>query len=150
MERRRFLGWVGVGFLASSLPVVIAACEGDKGEPQAQQGDSDSSASNAPREDGFQEVGTVEELEQKGKIKYAAADVMVVRDPDTKELSAVNLKCTHQGCSVDWDTEANGFACPCHGSKFAVDGSVTNPPADKPLTTYEAKEEEGSVLVKVI
>ena len=41
-------------------------------------------------------------------------------------------KCTHKGCAVN--KIANGtIDCPCHGSKFNLDGTVAHGPATKPL-----------------
>jgi cytochrome b6-f complex iron-sulfur subunit len=45
-------------------------------------------------------------------------------------LSAV---CTHLGCLTAWKPEENRIACPCHGSKFNIDGVKTDGPAPKPL-----------------
>jgi nitrite reductase/ring-hydroxylating ferredoxin subunit len=50
---------------------------------------------------------------------------------DAAGVFAVSTICTHLGCIVK--KEAAGFACPCHGSKFALDGSVTKGPAPKAL-----------------
>lgn len=46
-------------------------------------------------------------------------------------FSALSLVCTHLGCTVEQN--ADGFICPCHGSRFDADGNVTHRPADKPL-----------------
>jgi nitrite reductase/ring-hydroxylating ferredoxin subunit len=44
---------------------------------------------------------------------------------------AVSTVCTHLGCIVN--IHPDGFECPCHGSRFAVDGSVTKGPAPRAL-----------------
>jgi hypothetical protein len=41
--------------------------------------------------------------------------------------------CTHVGCHVHWNTLEVCWDCPCHGSHFAVDGTVLNAPAIHPL-----------------
>ena len=46
-------------------------------------------------------------------------------------FSALSLVCTHLGCTVEAKPE--GFACPCHGSRFDPNGKVTRGPADQPL-----------------
>jgi len=46
------------------------------------------------------------------------------------ERSAV---CTHVGCIIHWNSFEKCWDCPCHGSQFAVDGSVLNGPAVSPL-----------------
>jgi cytochrome b6-f complex iron-sulfur subunit len=48
-------------------------------------------------------------------------------------FSALSLVCTHLGCTVE--SHADGFACPCHGSRFDLQGSVTRGPAGKPLNS---------------
>jgi nitrite reductase/ring-hydroxylating ferredoxin subunit len=55
--------------------------------------------------------------------------VAVLRDGDG--VYAVSLVCTHLGCIVK--PTASGFECPCHGSRFGRDGSVTKGPAPKAL-----------------
>ncbi|NEO24630.1 MULTISPECIES: Rieske (2Fe-2S) protein [unclassified Moorena] len=148
MDRRKFMGWFGVGALATYLPVALAACSPEPSPPQATEKESPK-IDKSVREDGFQAVGTVQELEDKGKISDKIADILVVRNLSNNSLVAVNPRCTHQGCSVDWKQEDKIFNCPCHGSKFDLDGKVTKGPADKPLTSYETKEEDNLVLVKV-
>ena len=61
--------------------------------------------------------------------------VALYRDAD--RVYAISTICTHLGCVVKpVDT---GFDCPCHGSKFARDGTVLKGPAPAPLPWYELK-----------
>ena len=50
---------------------------------------------------------------------------------DEGGVFAISTVCTHLGCIVK--PTAEGFECPCHGSRFAADGSVTRGPAPQPL-----------------
>lgn len=50
---------------------------------------------------------------------------------DAEGVYAVSSICTHLGCIVK--TAPGGFECPCHGSHFSAEGSVTKGPAPKPL-----------------
>lgn len=60
MNRREFFGWVGLGAIATSLPVAMAACSSQS---------TPSKLTNAPsRPDGFKAIGTLAELDQKGHI----------------------------------------------------------------------------------
>ena len=49
---------------------------------------------------------------------------------------AISSVCTHLGCVVAHN-EGEGFACPCHGSRFAPDGSVVGGPAPAALPWLE-------------
>jgi Rieske Fe-S protein len=50
---------------------------------------------------------------------------------DAEGVYAISTVCTHLGCIVK--PSAEGFECPCHGSRFAPDGEVRKGPAPRPL-----------------
>ncbi|WP_041294774.1 Rieske 2Fe-2S domain-containing protein [Isoptericola variabilis] len=54
------------------------------------------------------------------------------RDP-SGVLTAVSARCTHLGCLVHFNDAETAWECPCHGSRFAVDGAVLQGPANSPL-----------------
>lgn len=56
----------------------------------------------------------------------------VYRDDDGS-LSTVSATCTHLGCLVAFNDAERTWECPCHGSRFAPDGSVLQGPANAPL-----------------
>ncbi|MEK7751654.1 MAG: Rieske (2Fe-2S) protein [Acidobacteriota bacterium] len=55
---------------------------------------------------------------------------------EDRGFHAISSVCTHLGCVVT-HTEGEGFACPCHGSLFSVDGSVVSGPAPAGLPWLE-------------
>lgn len=81
-------------------------------------------------------VGTEKLLEQE--------NVYVFRDE--KGIYAVSAVCTHLGCTVS--RSAEGFACPCHGSKFGPSGKVLGGPAPRPLPWLEVgRAADGQLVV---
>jgi glycine/D-amino acid oxidase-like deaminating enzyme/nitrite reductase/ring-hydroxylating ferredoxin subunit len=48
-------------------------------------------------------------------------------------LHGVSLRCTHLGCLVNFNAAERSWDCPCHGSRFDVDGAVLEGPATRPL-----------------
>jgi menaquinol-cytochrome c reductase iron-sulfur subunit len=63
-------------------------------------------------------------------------------------VTAFSATCPHLGCSVDGAKD--GFACPCHGSSFALDGRVRGGPAPRGLDPLEVNVSgpERAVLVR--
>lgn len=154
MNRREFSNLFGLGLIATSLPVAIAACKSEDTISDAPTESTPAPAATkideTPRDDGFAALGTVADLDANGylgKKSFIAGPVIVIRDPANADgIIALNSMCTHQGCGVEW--KDNAFACPCHGSKFNTDGSVANGPATEPLAPYEAIIDGDLVLVK--
>lgn len=63
-------------------------------------------------------------------------DLYVTRVSNTSAI-AVSTVCTHQGCQINaYDANSQEYACPCHGSVFASDGTVVQGPASQALTSY--------------
>jgi cytochrome b6-f complex iron-sulfur subunit len=145
MDRRSFINLVGLGAIATSLPVALAACsakETTKMAPVAGQPASE-----------FKSMGTLAELDKKGFLlnkETAGSPVLVVRDSsDASKVIAVNPTCSHEKCIVDWQGDRKAFECACHGAKFSATGELVKGPATKALATYAAKVEGGSVMVKL-
>lgn len=57
--------------------------------------------------------------------------VFVVRRQNN--LYALVAICTHLGCVPPWRQNEGLFHCPCHGSKFSIEGDVLRGPAREPL-----------------
>lgn len=58
----------------------------------------------------------------------------------------LSATCTHLGCTVQWNAQAGEFQCPCHGGRFAPDGTVLGGPPPKPLRRLEASVRDGQVV----
>ncbi len=66
-------------------------------------------------------------------IRHGRKKVGVYRD-DAGAFHQVSATCTHLGCVVAWNPLEKSWDCPCHGSRFDVDGTVLNGPATTPLS----------------
>ena len=52
----------------------------------------------------------------------------------TEELYyAVELRCPHLGCRLEWNPDDKSWDCPCHGSRFDVQGRCLTEPAQTDL-----------------
>jgi len=64
---------------------------------------------------------------------------------DASGVFALSTVCTHLGCIVK--KEGAGFSCPCHGSKFTLDGTVAKGPAPKALAWLSVTKIAGGYVV---
>ena len=65
------------------------------------------------------------------------ADIPSVIYNRAGEITAYSLTCTHLGCTIEENGET--FVCPCHGSRYNLDGQVLKGPAQKPLRRLEVE-----------
>lgn len=56
-------------------------------------------------------------------------------------IYAVDPKCTHLGCQLEWNEEEQTWDCPCHGSRFDYDGKLLDEPADESIIRREFHDE---------
>jgi Rieske Fe-S protein len=63
------------------------------------------------------------------------APIFVIRTGERAYL-ALSSVCTHRGCTVE--ATVNGFACPCHGSRYGRGGEVVRGPAARDLRRLAA------------
>jgi menaquinol-cytochrome c reductase iron-sulfur subunit len=59
-----------------------------------------------------------------------------------------NVNCTHLGCPVNWQAEAQIFLCPCHGGVYYADGTVAGGPPPRPLFEREWQVQGDTLLVR--
>lgn len=73
--------------------------------------------------------------------------VLVFQDPAQK-VRALEARCTHEGCTVQYVPGESMIWCACHNGRFDLDGRVLSGPPPKPLPQYTAHQDaEGGVVV---
>ncbi|HKV21217.1 MAG TPA: Rieske (2Fe-2S) protein, partial [Mycobacterium sp.] len=90
---------------------------------------SESSSSSAPAE---APGGAIAKTADVPVGSGVIVDDIVVTQPVAGEFKAFSSSCTHKGCAVNKVADGT-IDCPCHGSKFNLDGSVAKGPATAPL-----------------
>lgn len=77
-------------------------------------------------------IGVPEQYPPGTRVAIPSRRICIVREDE--KIAAISITCTHLGCIVGLSD--TGFACPCHGSRFDQDGTVTGGPAPRPLPWY--------------
>jgi Rieske Fe-S protein len=72
-------------------------------------------------------------------------DGIVITQPTPGDFKGFSTVCTHAGCNVSEVTDGK-IVCPCHGSKFNLDGSVDHGPAKKPLEAKPVSVQGDSIV----
>ena len=61
---------------------------------------------------------------------------------------ALSAVCTHLGCITRYKSDEKLIACPCHGSRFDLEGNVIHGPAPRPLPWLDVTEDaQGNLVV---
>jgi len=71
-----------------------------------------------------------------GKVAFGG---YVAKDASGK-VNVFAINCSHLGCSIAWTPADKLFECPCHGSRFTIDGDVAHGPAAFPLSNLTWKQ----------
>ncbi|MCA9932738.1 MAG: Rieske (2Fe-2S) protein [Anaerolineales bacterium] len=91
-------------------------------------------------------AGTVDSFPLNSVTEFPDGRFFLIRD-DSGGFLAVYNRCTHLGCTVNWEADQHRFFCPCHASSFDIHGDVENPPAPRALDTFPIEIADGQVMV---
>ncbi len=162
VTRRTFLGWwmgliLGALTVAGALPILVylwpAPPKGQKKGPVSitldkpidQLNDGEAVKFNAPTSPNTAFIMA------DGGGDNAAGDLafggFAVKSGSKVNVFAIN--CSHLGCSVALNEAAKTFDCPCHGSRFHLDGTVLQGPAPVPLSHLTWKQGDSPNVIQV-
>jgi nitrite reductase/ring-hydroxylating ferredoxin subunit len=71
---------------------------------------------------------------QKGEVVYDQGVYLVGLEHGVKAFSE---RCPHLGCQLFYDEQSFHFQCPCHGSRFSLEGLRVEGPAQKNMFGLE-------------
>jgi cytochrome b6-f complex iron-sulfur subunit len=123
ISRRRFLSWLVKGSLAGS---------GLLGLGMLGRFISFQSEQSPPSQ---YDLGLATDYPFGSRTSDATTQAIIIHD--SQGYLAISLVCPHLGCIVN--VTSDGFACPCHGSRFLPDGSMRKGPASRPLTALRVE-----------
>jgi len=88
-------------------------------------------------------LGPPEQFSAGSETPFADQNLVLFRDDEG--FYAISSTCTHLGCTVA--RSKDGFACPCHGSRFNSQGRVVGGPAPRPLPWLEVSRAANGDLI---
>jgi Rieske Fe-S protein len=142
ISRQKVLVGAGLGLVTA----VLAACSTYGKKPEAASESSTTaaapSASGGPPAAAKVIAKTTDVPVGSGVI----VDEVVVTQPSAGVFNGFSAKCTHKGCTVDKVADGT-IDCPCHGSKFNLDGTVAKGPAREPLATENITVQGDSIVL---
>lgn len=94
------------------------------------------------------DAGNINSFQSNSVTIFRGGRFYLVRLEDGGFL-ALSLRCTHLGCSINWEEDKQRFICPCHASAFEMNGNVQNPPAPSALDYFPVKIQSGKVMVDI-
>ena len=76
--------------------------------------------------------------------------VYLRREKGSDTVEALSATCPHAGCFVEIESQERCFRCPCHNSKFTLDGGMVAPsPSPRAMDGLECQvAKNGEVAVK--
>jgi Rieske Fe-S protein len=80
------------------------------------------------------------------KFPQVPVGAVYLRRVNESGVEALNVTCPHAGCPVEFKPETNSYLCPCHDSKFRLDGALADlhSPSPRALDSLEVEIRNGS------
>jgi len=75
---------------------------------------------------------TISSLERgQGAVVTTSEGKVGVYKTEEEEIRQVDIVCPHMGCQLSWNPDEQSWDCPCHGSRFDVEGNLLDDPAQE-------------------
>ena len=158
VSRRTFMTWYMAGLMTATLvaglaPILVyvwppAPPNQKVGDvkvtpktPVSELGDGEAERFDAPANSGFLELDGGG-ANAKNNVSFGGYAVK-----SGSEVFFYAVTCSHLGCSINFNSDAKRFECPCHGSMFNLRGQVIHGPAIFPLSHLGVKQEGDDLLI---
>ena len=144
ISRQKVLLGAGLGLVTA----VVAACSSYGNKPEA-AGEAGTTTAAPPATGGTAAAPAANVIAKTADVPVGSGvivDKVVVTQPTAGVFKGFSSTCTHKGCTVDKIADGT-IDCPCHGSKFNLDGSVANGPAEKPLEVQAIAVDGDSIVL---
>ncbi|APE10180.1 Rieske (2Fe-2S) protein [Rhodococcus pyridinivorans] len=128
LTRRTLIG--GAGVVAAGAALTACGSSGDTGEARSAV---PAPTTTAPPGPDAEVVAAVADVPVGGGVMLESKR-LVVTQPAEGDFRAFIAICTHQGCNLS-GVEDDRIICPCHGSRYDLDGAPVEGPAKRPLKT---------------
>lgn len=139
MERQEFLAKLGISMAAVCAGCSLVGC-GSKGSDPTPGGTTGTGIVTPPKagNGNLFTVNLPSELQAVGSSKIAGGVILVrlAAANEAASFTAVQVACTHEGTSINYNTNQGIFICPNHGSEFNTAGAVLLGPAARSLQKY--------------
>ena|SRR5689334_17166206 len=148
-ERRQTVGRRQVIAAAAGLAAggAVAGCAGPPPPPPAPPTTAPDSQVAHPTASGSAgtKLGPASDVPVGGGTVFESLEV-VVTQPTAGRLVGLTAVCTHTGCIVDKVVDGL-IECPCHGSRYRLDGTVAHGPAPRALPARPVTVVDGSIVL---
>ena len=135
MNRKEFLGKLGVGAAFVLTSTCIGGCTRDEADP--------------PREINFTidlDEAKYEPLQVFGS--YVIEDQIVIARSNTGEYLAATLSCSHEGLSqITYSNREGAWYCTAHEALFTEEGEGLNANGSKGLTIYNTEQTDNLLRI---
>jgi Rieske Fe-S protein len=142
LPRQRVIRGAGVVMAAGAL----AACSKTEEKPAATAESATTSADSAPAMTAAPGGDAIAKTADVPVGSGVIVDEVVITQPAAGEFKGFSSKCTHKGCAVNKVADGT-IDCPCHGSKFNLDGTVAKGPATEPLEAKAIAVQGDSIVL---
>jgi len=148
-ERRQTVGRRQVIAAAAGLAAggAVAGCAGPPPPPPAPPTTAPDSQVAHPTASGSAgtKLGPASDVPVGGGTVFESLEV-VVTQPTAGRFVGLTAVCTHTGCIVDKVVDGL-IECPCHGSRYRLDGTVAHGPAPRALPARPVTVVDGSIVL---